>query len=63
MGNHKVGDLLLKGRVGISRLCPCFRLVIGFRNGWQQRIAIVNLIHCRRVRRRDFLANSKRSPT
>jgi hypothetical protein len=25
--------------------------------------AIVNLIHCRRVRRRDLLANSERSPT
>ncbi|MDR1270175.1 MAG: hypothetical protein LBK82_11685 [Planctomycetaceae bacterium] len=26
-------------------------------------LAIVNLIHCRRVHRRDLLANSKRSPT
>ncbi|MDR1268959.1 MAG: hypothetical protein LBK82_05490 [Planctomycetaceae bacterium] len=25
--------------------------------------AIINLIHCRRVRRRDPLANSERSPT
>ncbi|MDR1269140.1 MAG: hypothetical protein LBK82_06420 [Planctomycetaceae bacterium] len=25
--------------------------------------AVVHLIHCRRVRRRDLLANSKRSPT
>ncbi|MDR1268628.1 MAG: hypothetical protein LBK82_03795 [Planctomycetaceae bacterium] len=24
--NEKVGDLSLKGRVGVSRLCPCFRL-------------------------------------
>ncbi|MDR1271278.1 MAG: hypothetical protein LBK82_17355 [Planctomycetaceae bacterium] len=24
---------------------------------------VVNLIHCRRVRRRDLLANSERSPT
>ncbi|MDR1269159.1 MAG: hypothetical protein LBK82_06515 [Planctomycetaceae bacterium] len=25
--------------------------------------AIVNQVHCRRVRRRDLLANSERSPT
>ncbi|MDR1269957.1 MAG: hypothetical protein LBK82_10560 [Planctomycetaceae bacterium] len=25
--------------------------------------AVINLIHCRRVRRRDLLANSERSPT
>ncbi|MDR1268025.1 MAG: hypothetical protein LBK82_00735 [Planctomycetaceae bacterium] len=54
-----MGDLLLKGRVGDSRLVPCFRLATRFQNSWQSHIAVVNPVHCRRVRRRDLSAKGR----
>ncbi|MDR1268070.1 MAG: hypothetical protein LBK82_00965 [Planctomycetaceae bacterium] len=45
---QKVGDVSLKHRVGVSRLAP--------NSSWQYKIAVVNLIHCRRVRRRNLSA-------
>ncbi|MDR1268094.1 MAG: hypothetical protein LBK82_01085 [Planctomycetaceae bacterium] len=60
VGNHKVANRSLNGCVGVSRLCPCFRLTTGFRINCQRKIAIVNLVHCRLTPTRCF---SKTSPT